>query len=146
MSQPVLDVHCPGVRDDRRDETGRIIADMRKFAAFSVPGIEGGLRLAVAIEENKLKIDVNGACGNSDNITLPVTSLRRLIKDYRIICDHYSAAVAEADPSKVESIDMGRKAAHDEGGEWLQEKLSGRIDGDVTGHRFLFSLVNVLYL
>jgi hypothetical protein len=53
--------------------------------------------------------------------------LRRILKDYLMMCDSYYAAVRDAHAGQIEAIDMGRRGVHNEGSTILRERL-GRQD------------------
>jgi uncharacterized protein (UPF0262 family) len=76
---------------------------------------------------------------------LSLTSLRRIIKDYFIVCDTYYTAIRSAPPSKIQAIDMGRRALHDEGSVLLSERLKGKIEVDHQTSRRLFTLICALH-
>jgi uncharacterized protein (UPF0262 family) len=79
-------------------------------------------------------------------LILAVRPLRRVIKDYFIICDSYFQAIRGAPPSRIESIDMARRGLHNEGAELLREALVEKADVDAQTARRLFTLVCVLSL
>ncbi len=79
-------------------------------------------------------------------ITLPWMRMRRLLKDYFMICESYYRAIREASPEQVETIDMSRRALHDEGAEILQEQLSEQIEMHKETARRLFTLISVLQM
>ena len=58
---------------------------------------------------------------------LSLTPLRRIMKDYFIVCETYYQAIRTAPPSRIQAIDMGRRALHDEGSRVLIERLKGKI-------------------
>ena len=72
--------------------------------------------------------------------------LKRLIRDYFIVCESYFEALKNSDTRKLEAIDMGRRGLHNEGSEQLQEMLKGKIDVDFCTARRLFTLIAVLHL
>ena len=47
---------------------------------------------------------------------LALISLRRILKDYFLICDSYYQAIRTAPPSRIQAIDMGRRGLHDDEG------------------------------
>ena len=77
---------------------------------------------------------------------LSFSPLRRVIKDYFIVCDTYYAAIKSAPPSRIQAVDMGRRALHDEGGRILAERLKGKIAVDPR-HRtqVVFTLICALH-
>ena len=58
--------------------------------------------------------------GERDEIALAVRPLRRVIKDYFMICESYFQAIKGATPSRIEAIDMARRGLHDEGSVLLE--------------------------
>jgi uncharacterized protein (UPF0262 family) len=76
---------------------------------------------------------------------LSLTSFRRVIKDYFAVCDTYYSAIRSAPPSRIQSIDMGRRALHDEGSRLLVERLKGKIEVDHDTARRLFTLICALH-
>ena len=58
---------------------------------------------------------------------LSLSPLRRIVKDYFMVCDSYYAAIRTATPDRIEAIDMGRRALHDEGSRILMERLKRKV-------------------
>ena len=56
-------------------------------------------------------------------VTVPVADLTGLVRDYHAICQSYYDALQRASVGKIEAIDMGRRALHDEGAGLLAECL-----------------------
>ena len=59
-----------------------------------------------------------------------LTPLRRIVKDYYMICDSYYQAIRTATPDKIEAIDMGRRAIHNDGSRILMERLKDKVTVD----------------
>lgn len=78
--------------------------------------------------------------------TLALGSLRRIVKDYFLICDSYFNAIRTLPPSRIEAIDMGRRGLHNEGAQVLRERLAGKADIDEATARRLFTLICVLHI
>jgi uncharacterized protein (UPF0262 family) len=74
-----------------------------------------------------------------------LTPLRRIVKDYYLICDSYYQAIRTATPDKIEAIDMGRRGIHNEGSRILMDRLKGKVKVDVDTARRLFTLICVLH-
>jgi uncharacterized protein (UPF0262 family) len=131
-----------------RHERAVAIFDLLAENSFGLVGHDGGpYRLHIAIQESRLVFDVRDAEDRTiERIRLPLTPLRSSIRDYFRICDAYYAAIRTATPSRIEAIDIGRRAAHDEGAAILRERLSSRIDVDETTGRRLFTLICVLHV
>ncbi len=47
------------------------------------------------------------------SFVLSLSPIRRIMKDYFIVCDTYYQAIRTAPPSRIQAIDMGRRALHD---------------------------------
>ena len=71
--------------------------------------------------------------------------LKRIIRDYFIVCDSYYEAIKTAPPSRIQAIDMGRRSLHDDGSRTLAERLSGKITIDRDTARRLFTLICSLH-
>lgn len=131
------------VEHERRIAIYDLIEDNR----FVLPGHPTGqYRLHLAIRENRLVFDIR----NADNVPLvlhllSLTPLRKIVRDYFLICDSYYAAIRTATPSQIETIDMGRRSVHDEGSRLLMERLAGKILVDFETARRLFTLVCALH-
>ena len=76
---------------------------------------------------------------------LSFTPLRRIIRDYFIVCDSYYDAIKSAPPSRIQAIDMGRRGLHDDGSKVLAERLQGKISIDHDTARRLFTLICSLH-
>ena len=76
---------------------------------------------------------------------LSFTPFRRVMKDYAMICQAHLRAVAASNPHRLEAIDMGRRAIHNEGSDLLRERLSAWIRTDHDTARRLFTLMAVPY-
>jgi uncharacterized protein (UPF0262 family) len=101
----------------------------------------------LGVSENRLVFDIRLEDGEPHGrIMLSLTPLRRVIKDYFIVCESYFKAIRNAPPSQIEALDMGRRGLHNEGSTLLQARLKGKIDVDFDTARRLFTLLCVLHL
>ncbi len=73
-----------------------------------------------------------------------VRSIRRIIRDYQIVCENYVQAIKTAPLKKIEAIDVGRRSIHDEGAEVLRDILKEDIDVSPDTSRRLFTLISIL--
>src|SRR5438045_3198387 len=115
---------------DQEHERLTAIHDLVESNVFGPVGHDGGpYALRLAMHDAKLAFDIRDEAG-AGIIThiLSLTPLRRLLKDYLLICDNYYAAIRAATPSRIEAIDMGRRGLHDEAARLLVERLKGKID------------------
>jgi uncharacterized protein (UPF0262 family) len=107
---------------------------------------QGPYRLRLALAESRLVLDIARE-GGETVVThmLSLTPLRRIIKDYFLVCESYYAAIRTASPAQIEAIDMGRRGLHNEGSQTLMDRLAGKIEVDFDTARRLFTLVCVLH-
>jgi uncharacterized protein (UPF0262 family) len=106
----------------------------------------GPFKLHLSIAGNRLVFDIRRA--NDAPVMahlLSLSPLRRIVKDYFLICDSYYDAIRTATPERIEAIDMGRRALHDEGSELLMERLKRKVVIDFDTARRLFTLICVLH-
>ena len=107
---------------------------------------DGPYALHLSMQESRLVFDIRRADGTPVVAHFfSLTPLRRIVKDYFMICDSYYQAIRTATPDKIEAIDMGRRGIHDEGSRTLQERLKGKVRVDFETARRLFTLICVLH-
>jgi uncharacterized protein (UPF0262 family) len=115
-----------------------------------VDGFAGPYGLHLSLRESVLVMEVRSAGGAEPKgvteISLSVRPLRRVVKDYFLICDSYFQAIKGATPSRIEAIDMARRGLHDEGSQILREALEGKATLDHDTARRLFTLICVLHI
>jgi uncharacterized protein (UPF0262 family) len=123
------------------------IFDIIEGNTFRVLGHDGGpYTVVLSLADNRLVFDVAEENGSPvRKIMLSLTTLRRVIKDYFMICDSYYDAIRNATPSQIEAIDMGRRGLHNEGSQILTEKLADKVEVDFDTSRRLFTLVCALH-
>jgi uncharacterized protein (UPF0262 family) len=123
------------------------IYDLLDANSFALDGREGGpYRLVLGTQDERLVFNVLDEAGEHVvSHHLSFSPLRRIMKDYFIVCDNYYAAIKSAPPSRIQSIDMGRRVMHDDGGRVLAERLKGKINVDHDTARRLFTLICSLH-
>lgn len=109
---------------------------------------QGPFHVYLSVEDRRrLVFQISGTNGGQQGrVTLPLVPFRRLVRDYFQICESYYDAIKRLSPSHIETIDMARRAMHDEGSELLIERLVGKIDVDEETARRLFTLICVLHI
>ncbi|MBU6313379.1 MAG: UPF0262 family protein [Actinomycetales bacterium] len=124
------------------------IYDLVEANTFVLAGRrDGPYRLQLGITEDRLVLDiapVSGAAQGQVHL-LSLTPMRRVMKDYFLVCETYYQAIRTQPPSKIQAIDMGRRALHDEGSRILVERLAGKIEVDRDTARRLFTLICALH-
>jgi uncharacterized protein (UPF0262 family) len=110
-------------------------------------GYCGPYKVFLRVEEGRLVIELRRADDSPlEAIILGLGRFRRPIKDYFAICDSYYQAIRQATPQQIETVDMARRAIHNEAAELLKERLEGKIDVDFDTARRLFTLICVLHI
>ena len=123
------------------------IYDLLEQNYFSPVDHKGGpYALHLSITGNRLVFDIREEDGTPVVAhLLSLTPLRRIVKDYYTICDSYYQAIRTATPDKIEAIDMGRRAIHNDGSQILMDRLKGKVTVDIDTARRLFTLICVLH-
>ena len=132
---------------DIEHERAVAIYDLLEQNSFAPVDHAGGpYALHLSMADNRLVFDIRMADGVSVVAHyLSLTPLRKIVKDYFMICDSYYAAIRTATPERIEAIDMGRRGLHDEGSHILMERLKDKVTVDFDTARRLFTLICVLH-
>jgi len=132
---------------DAEQERKVAIFDLLEGNVFKVVGHDGGpYNVVLSLADNRLVFDVSEQDGSAvRKLLLSLTTLRRVIKDYFMICDSYYDAIRSSTPGQIEAIDMGRRGLHNEGSQILTEKLAEKVEVDHDTSRRLFTLVCALH-
>ncbi|MFA1676044.1 UPF0262 family protein [Rhizobium mongolense] len=138
--------HASKTDSAQQREQGVVISDLLHNNIF-VPVEHGGgpYQLVLALMDRYLRLSVKtekGAHVLSHHLSL--TSFRRLFRDYSLVCESFAAAAARLTPDRLEAIDMGPRAIHDEGSELLRERLKSKVEIDQQTGRRLFTLIHLL--
>ena len=136
-------------RSNRDVEHERAVAiyDLIADNTFKPSGHEGGpYALHLGISGNRLVFDIRATDGTPVIAhMLSLAPFRRIVKDYFTVCDSYYAAIRTATPDRIEALDMGRRALHDEGSHIVMERLKRKVEIDFDTARRLFTLITVLH-
>lgn len=128
-------------------ERHRAISDLLDENHFVVKDCEGPYTVNLALQGDRLIMQVDcNVTGKSEEIPMPLSSLKRLIADYAMICDSFYKAAKDGEKHRLEAIDMGRRGIHNEGAETLAEALENKVIVDKHTARRLFSLLYVLHI
>ena len=123
------------------------IYDLLEQNSFAPSDHSGGpYALHLSITGNRLVFDIRTE-GSEPVVAhlLSLSPLRRIVKDYYTVCDSYYQAIRTATPDKIEAIDMGRRAIHNDGSRILMERLRDKVRIDIDTARRLFTLICVLH-
>jgi uncharacterized protein (UPF0262 family) len=123
------------------------IFDILENNSFALDdGAPGPYRLRLAILDRRLALEIYGKSSPPLNtFLLSLSPFSRLIKDYFMVCESYYEAIRTSPPSRIEALDMGRRALHDEGGQILVQRLKGKATLDRETARRLFTLICALH-
>jgi len=133
--------------EDIEHEREVAIYDLLEQNTFAPAGhADGPYALHLSVNGNRLVFDIRLEDGTPVMAHLfSLSPLRRIVKDYYIICDSYYSAIRTATPDKIEAIDMGRRAIHNDGSHILMERLEKKVKIDLDTARRLFTLICVLH-
>src|ERR1700761_8668600 len=130
---------------DQEHERQVAIFDLLEQNLFHPDGAAGGpYDLRIALIDNRLALDITGP-GFQHRHLLSLSPLRRVIKEYFLICESYYDAIRNATPAHIETLDMGRRGLHNEGSELLRQRLAGKVETDADTARRLFTLICALH-
>lgn len=119
----------------------------RPEAEFFGHAPQGPYAVTLRIQESRVVVDIvreDGAPVGA--VTVSVQPLRRLIREYFIVCESYYEAIRTAMPAQIEAIDVGRRALHNDGSERLRSQLAGKVEIDLATARRLFTLICALHI
>ena len=113
-----------------------------------VSNVPGPYELLLSIEDNRLVFFIKSLSKKDINekVLMPMSGLRRVVKDYFTVCESYHNAIKYARPTQIEALDIGRRGLHDEGSQMLLETLKDKIKIDFSTARRLFTLICVVQL
>ncbi len=115
-----------------------------KFKLFN-KNETGPYKINIKLLEWKLLLRVIDFFDDSiTELKISISSIRRIIRDYQIVCDNYVEAIKTAPLKKIEAIDIGRRTIHDEGAAILLEAFKEKVELDMDTARRLFTLVSII--
>ena len=110
-------------------------------------GLEGPWRVRLSVADGRLLMAIR----NRDDVAMETLGLglarfRRPVREYFAICDSYFQAIRKATAQEIETIDMARRAIHNDAARLLLERLEGKVETDFSTARRLFTLICVLHI
>lgn len=110
-------------------------------------GHEGPYRVRLSVQDGRLSLEITAEDGaRLETLVLGLARFRRPIREYFAICESYYQAIRKATAQEIETIDMARRAIHNEASELLLERLQGKVETDHPTARRLFTLICVLHI
>ena len=136
------------IEQERRVAIFDLIEENRfKPVRASAAGRNGPWRLHLAVQDGRLALSIADEAGNLvETLLLGLARFRRPVRDYFAICDSYYSAIRKASAQEIETIDMARRAIHDQAARLLLERFEGKIETDFATARRLFTLICVLHI
>ena len=136
---------APRLSPEAEHERSIAIYDLIEANSFDLPDHDGPYHLVLRADLRHIHFDVRSVDDQPMvGFFLAMGPLRRIIRDYRMVCDSYYDAIRTKTPSQIQAIDMGRRSLHNEGSQILLDRLSGKVAMDENTSRRLFSLICVL--
>lgn len=139
------EVDAPRRSAEAEHERAIAIYDILEQNQFDLAGAAGPYHLYLRAEGRHIRFDVRDQNdAELGQFFMAMGPLRKVMRDYFIVCDTYYEAIRTKSPSQIQAIDMGRRALHNEGSEILQSRLNGKVETDFDTARRLFTLICVL--
>jgi len=136
----------PEVEHERRVA----IADLLDENTLQLIGQEnahpGPYALFISVREGRLTLRFTSQTDSIVQVVVPLPPFRGIIKDYFLMCEGYYEAIKHAPTDKIQTLDMARRAVHNEGSELLQNQLAHAVTMDFATARRLFTLICVLHI
>ena len=141
----MLETSSENLSPEHKQERAIAIYDLIENNYFELKDHDGPYQLFLAKETRHLLFDVRSQENQTLNsFYLAMGPFRRLIKDYKQVCENYYEAIRTKPPSQIQAVDVGRKALHDEGASLVIERLDGKILMDNETARRIFTLICIL--
>jgi uncharacterized protein (UPF0262 family) len=137
---------------DIEQERRIAIFDLKEENSFrplrsAAAGYEGPYHLRLSVADGRLAFAISSEDGHElETLILGLGRFRRPIREYFAICDSYYQAIRKATAAEIETIDMARRAIHNDAAQLLLERLDGKVETDVATARRLFTLICVLHI
>lgn len=110
-------------------------------------GYAGPYKVFLRVADGRLVIEIRQPDDSPlEAVILGLASFRRAIRDYFAIFESYYQAIRQATPAQIETVDMARRAIHNQAAELLMSRLEGKIGVDFDTARRLFTLICVLHI
>ncbi len=138
--------------DDVEQERRIALFDLKENSHFRPlrehPGDDyaGPWQLHLAVHDGRLAMDIRRADGTPwEQLVIALGRFRRPVREYFAIVGSYYQALRTATADQIETIDMARRAIHNDAAQLLMERLGDKIELDFDTARRLFTLICVLH-
>lgn len=136
---------APEVEHERRVALVDLI-HTNEVELLNAPQLVAPFDLFISVRDNRLTLRFTDSAKATHDITLPLIGFRGVIKDYFLMCEQYYDAIKHSPGDRLQTLDMARRAVHDEGSHMLADQLAERIRMDFATARRLFTLICVLHI
>ncbi len=146
FDQATIPVRTPDIEVEKHKAISDLLVE-NSFRLLEPANAEGPYTIILALQDERLLIRAN--CTTSTQQTelkISLKPLKMLLHDYGIICDNFYKTARAGEYHRLEAIDAGRRAVHNEGAETLAETLENKVILDKVTARRLFSLLYVLHM
>jgi uncharacterized protein (UPF0262 family) len=123
------------------------VFDLLEDNAFKLPEKPGPYIMRISLRDGSrldLKVE-NERATELGMATVSLVPLRRIIKDYFLICESYHNAIRTGTSQQIEAIDMGRRGLHNEGSRMVEDALKNFVEVDFVTARRLYTLICSLH-
>ena len=147
------DANLPAPTPEIEQERRVAMFDLLEDNTFVLPSRDdrpapvGPYHLGLSIRDKRLVFDVSTESDEkAAEFHLSLGPFRQVVKDYFQICESYFDAVKKLPPAQIETIDMARRAIHNDAAQLLLDRLDGKVETDFPTARRLFTLICVLHI
>ena len=149
----IIEVHIdadslPALSPEQQHERRVAVFDLLEDNEFSLSeGPSGPYVLRLSLQDgSRLNWQVELESGTEAlSRAMSLVSLRRVIKDYFLICESYHNAIRTGTSQQIEAIDMGRRGLHNEGSRMVEDALRPWAEVDFVTARRLYTLICSLH-
>ena len=137
----------PALSPEQQHERRVAVFDLLEDNEFTIDGHTGPYVARVSLRDGtRLDFDFEGLAGHEiGRATVSLQPLRRVIKDYFLICESYHNAIRTGTSQQIEAIDMGRRGLHNEGSRMVEDALKGFAEFDFMTARRLYTFICSLH-
>ncbi len=132
--------------DVLRQDCETVCGEIREGAAVFSQGGPPPYNFIFDLTDHALHLHVSGPLLEQPlDVPIYMSPLKRIMQDYdMIIGAHGSALRHQAPGARIEAIDMGRRAMHNEGAEMVMQQLAPQLTMDLGTARLLYTLLFLL--
>ncbi len=154
QEKSIIDIKLIGEKALRRSpeiemERHRALSDMLHHNHFIIKDYENESPYRLELEVVQRTLQIRAKNSEDEDLTtiyIGLKSLQKTIKDYFMMCESFYQIMRKNDHAKMEAVDMGRRAIHNEGAEMLVQMLEKYAECDILTARQLFTLICVLHI